>query len=170
MSLTLPLLKVAADSGASAAGAGILAVFYAFYFGMMGLFGLFYCLWFLVIIVIFILWLWMLIDCLKRENFRSENDKLLWAIIIVFAHGIGALLYYFLVKRKLDKEKPAEPEAKPQPVPESVPKQEGTIVPEKIAPEPKAEPATKPIQPELKPFSSASRVGSSRQRKAQPDA
>ena len=50
-------------------------------------------------LVIFGLWVWMLIDCAKREF----DEKLMWIIIIIFAGWIGAILYYFLVKRKLDK-------------------------------------------------------------------
>jgi len=44
-----------------------------------------------------IFWIWMLIDCLKRKNFK---DKLVWVIVLVFLNVVGAGLYYFLVKRK----------------------------------------------------------------------
>ena len=47
-------------------------------------------------ILIFVFWLWMLIDCLRRKF----KDKLLWVLVIIFAGIIGAILYYFLVKRK----------------------------------------------------------------------
>ncbi len=83
------------DGGAGAAIGGL--------FGLMSLIWAFYCVLIIVGIVVFILWLWMLIDCLKRENFTEPNDKLIWALVIIFASWIGALLYYFLVKRKLDK-------------------------------------------------------------------
>jgi len=55
---------------------------------------------FLMIIVfalIFIFWIWMLIDCLKR-NFKKENDKIVWVLVIIFLHIIGAIIYYFVVK------------------------------------------------------------------------
>ena len=48
-------------------------------------------------VLVFIFWIWMLIDCLARKKFE---DKLIWVIVILFLHVIGAILYYFLVKRK----------------------------------------------------------------------
>lgn len=44
-----------------------------------------------------VLWVWMLIDCLTKEP-SEGNDKLIWALVILFANGIGALIYY-LVRR-----------------------------------------------------------------------
>ncbi|MCE9613834.1 MAG: PLD nuclease N-terminal domain-containing protein [Lentisphaerae bacterium] len=44
-----------------------------------------------------ILWIWMIIDCATRE--KSEgNDKLIWILIIVLTHWIGARIY-LLVRR-----------------------------------------------------------------------
>lgn len=44
-----------------------------------------------------VLWIWMIIDCATKE--RSEgNDKLVWILIIVLTHWIGALIY-LLVRR-----------------------------------------------------------------------
>ncbi|SDF69014.1 Phospholipase_D-nuclease N-terminal [Methanolobus vulcani] len=42
-------------------------------------------------------WLWMLIDCATKEP-SEGNDKLIWIIVIVFTHVIGALVY-FVVRR-----------------------------------------------------------------------
>jgi hypothetical protein len=42
-------------------------------------------------------WLWMLIDCATKEP-TEGNDKLIWIIIIVFTHLLGALVY-FVVRR-----------------------------------------------------------------------
>jgi len=94
------ILKVAADSGASGAGAatGVMAAM----FGFMGVFWAFYCVLLIFALIVFVLWIWMLIDCLKREDFPNENDKVLWAIIMVLGGWIGALLYYILIKRKMD--------------------------------------------------------------------
>ena len=39
-------------------------------------------------------WVWMLIDCTKNEP-SEGNDKLIWVIIIVFTHLLGAAIYYF---------------------------------------------------------------------------
>ncbi len=52
----------------------------------------------------FVLWLWMLIDCLKRPDDRfaigGDYAKLIWVLVIIFVGFIGALIYYFLIKRK----------------------------------------------------------------------
>lgn len=44
-----------------------------------------------------IFWIWMLIDCIKRR-FRSDTTKIIWVLVIVFTHFIGALIYFFFVK------------------------------------------------------------------------
>ena len=44
-----------------------------------------------------ILWLWMLIDCATKEP-SEGNDKLIWIVIILLTHWIGALIY-LLVRR-----------------------------------------------------------------------
>jgi|GEM_PF-6613389 len=62
----------------------------------------------------FAIWLWLLIDCLRRNDYESENDKLLWAIVIIFAGILGAGIYYFLLKRK--KDLAVAPVAKGEPV------------------------------------------------------
>jgi prolipoprotein diacylglyceryltransferase len=46
----------------------------------------------------FIFWIFMLIDVIKR-NFKKENDKIMWILIVVLIGIIGALIYYFMVKR-----------------------------------------------------------------------
>jgi len=42
-----------------------------------------------------VFWVWMLIDCLTKES-SEGNDKLIWALVIVFTHCLGALIYYFV--------------------------------------------------------------------------
>ncbi|MBL7076369.1 MAG: PLDc_N domain-containing protein [Kiritimatiellae bacterium] len=39
-----------------------------------------------------IFWIWMLIDCATKEP-SEGNDKLIWVLIIVLTHWIGALIY-----------------------------------------------------------------------------
>ena len=50
----------------------------------------------LISIIGSVFWLWMLIDCLKRDF----KDKMLWVILLVFLNILGAILYFFFVKRK----------------------------------------------------------------------
>lgn len=42
-----------------------------------------------------IFWIWMLIDCATNEP-STGNDKIVWTLIIVFTHVLGALIYYFV--------------------------------------------------------------------------
>ena len=44
-----------------------------------------------------ILWIWMIIDCATKES-SEGNEKLIWILIILLTHWIGALIY-FLVRR-----------------------------------------------------------------------
>ena len=44
-----------------------------------------------------VLWIWMLIDCAVNEP-STGNDKIVWILVIVFTHGLGALIY-LLVRR-----------------------------------------------------------------------
>ena len=41
-------------------------------------------------------WIWMLVDCATREF----NDKVVWIIVLMFAGIIGAIVYYFVIKKK----------------------------------------------------------------------
>lgn len=41
-----------------------------------------------------VFWIWMLIDCLTSN--LPTTEKLIWAIVIVFTHIVGALIYYFV--------------------------------------------------------------------------
>ncbi len=51
------------------------------------------------VIALVVFWIWMLVDCLTRE-FDKESDKIVWAIVIIFVQLLGAIIYYFVVKRK----------------------------------------------------------------------
>jgi hypothetical protein len=42
-------------------------------------------------------WIWALFDCLFHEPTQG-NEKLIWIIVIVFTHVVGAILY-LLVRR-----------------------------------------------------------------------
>lgn len=44
-----------------------------------------------------VFWVWMLIECATKES-NEGNDKLVWILIIIFTHWIGALIY-LLVRR-----------------------------------------------------------------------
>ena len=44
-----------------------------------------------------IFWIWMIVDCATKEPAQS-NDKIVWILVIIFTHWVGALIY-FLVRR-----------------------------------------------------------------------
>ena len=50
-----------------------------------------------VALAFFAFWLWMLVDCATKEPSQG-NDKIIWILVIIFTHWIGALIYY-LVRR-----------------------------------------------------------------------
>jgi hypothetical protein len=60
---------------------------------------------FAVLVAFFIFWLLMLIDCAKRK-FATDGQKTVWIVIIVliqFLIPVGAIIYYFAVKRRARK-------------------------------------------------------------------
>jgi uncharacterized membrane protein len=80
--------------------------------GFAGLMGIFVCLYVLAFaagIFFFVVWIISLVDCAKRENLEfpspSDNSKVLWVLIIVLAGGVGAIIYYFLVMKKMPRKK-----------------------------------------------------------------
>lgn len=40
-------------------------------------------------------WIWMLVDCATKVPSQG-NEKLIWVLIIVLTHWIGAAIYYFV--------------------------------------------------------------------------
>ena len=53
-------------------------------------------------ILISIFWILMLIDCATGE-FKNKNDKIVWILVIILLHIIGAAVYYFVVKKSAKK-------------------------------------------------------------------
>jgi prolipoprotein diacylglyceryltransferase len=45
----------------------------------------------------FIFWIFMLVNCAKR-NFKNDNDRIVWLLIIILLGIIGAIVYYFAVE------------------------------------------------------------------------
>lgn len=52
----------------------------------------------LIGVAYFILWVFCLVDVL-RSNFKDQNMKLIWVVILLFAHGLGPIAYLILGKR-----------------------------------------------------------------------
>lgn len=66
----------------------------------MKIFGLGVGFFVLLGIACFIIWLWLLIDCIKRD-FPKPNDKIMWILLLIFIPAIGVMIYYFAVKKKM---------------------------------------------------------------------
>ena len=74
--------------------------------GIFAAFGLMWVVVILLFIVAFALsiaamvfWIFMLVDCAKRD-FKNESDKVVWILVIALLNWIGALIYYIVVKRQ----------------------------------------------------------------------
>lgn len=92
-----------ADTAATAAGAG-LGIGMLIIWGLMMIVGIF----------LFIFWILMVIDTFKRTNWKQESDKTLWIILVIVLGYLGAIIYYFAIKRPLDKGGKTTPPAQPQ--------------------------------------------------------
>jgi uncharacterized RDD family membrane protein YckC len=53
----------------------------------------------LVAVAAFVFWIWMLIDALRNKGL-SDTEKLVWVLVIVFLHFLGALIYFFVARSK----------------------------------------------------------------------
>lgn len=42
-------------------------------------------------------WIWMIVDCAKRK-FKNDTEKIIWILVIVFAHWFGSLVYFIVIK------------------------------------------------------------------------
>lgn len=63
----------------------------------------FYCIIGITVISLYILWIVMLLDVIKRD-FKNENDKMMWIVILALTQIVGAIIYFFMVK-SADKKK-----------------------------------------------------------------
>jgi hypothetical protein len=45
----------------------------------------------------FVLWLYCLIDVI-RSNFKDQNMKIIWVVILLFAHVLGPIAYLILAR------------------------------------------------------------------------
>ncbi|MEK6933277.1 MAG: PLDc N-terminal domain-containing protein [Nanoarchaeota archaeon] len=51
----------------------------------------------IILILLLAFWIWMIIDCAKR-NFKNNTEKIIWIVIIGVIGWIGALVYYIVIK------------------------------------------------------------------------
>ncbi len=101
----LLIVVVAGCTAEDAVGAG-LSVFLIVCFGVLGLVGLF----------LFIVWIVAIVDVAKRGNDEfpnaTDNTKTIWLVVLIvtFVLGMGlswiaAIVYYFMVMKKMPRKK-----------------------------------------------------------------
>lgn len=62
----------------------------------------------LLIIASFVFWIIMLVDALQRTNWPHEDQRTLWLVILIASffvqlNWVAGLIYYFAIKRPLDR-------------------------------------------------------------------
>lgn len=62
------------------------------------LFSLFFLILIVLFILLFVFWIYMIVDCAKRR-FSNETDKVIWILILVLLGWLGAIIYYFVIKK-----------------------------------------------------------------------
>lgn len=53
-----------------------------------------------VLLFIFIFWVKMLINAIRRDFGGNSSEKLIWVLVILILGPLGAIIYYFMIKRK----------------------------------------------------------------------
>ena len=51
----------------------------------------------LIALLVLVFWIWMIIDCAKR-NFFNSTEKIIWIIGIVIFGWVGALVYLLVIR------------------------------------------------------------------------
>jgi hypothetical protein len=52
-------------------------------------------------IALFAFWIWMLIHAITNKGL-TDVEKLIWVLVVIFLHALGALIYFFVGKPKGD--------------------------------------------------------------------
>ncbi len=79
-----------ADPGTAVGG--IAAILFMMFFVFLWL------IFFAVAILGTIFWIFMIVDVAKRK-FKNDNDRVLWLLVVILAGVVGAIIYYFVIKR-----------------------------------------------------------------------
>ena len=73
--------------------------------GLAGVWICFIVIFWLAGLFLFVVWIIMLVDCIKRDNSEfpnaGESTKTMWLLIVILTSGIGAIIYYFMVRKKM---------------------------------------------------------------------
>lgn len=50
-------------------------------------------------ILIFVFWIWMLVNAITNSRL-SGTEKIVWVLVIIFLHALGALIYFLVGRNK----------------------------------------------------------------------
>jgi len=67
--------------------------------GALAGFGVFALLIMAIGIAVAVFWIWALIDAI-RNRALSDNERLIWILVIIFTTWIGALIYLLVGRKK----------------------------------------------------------------------
>ena len=65
--------------------------------GLMGLLALLAMA--VVVLAAFAFWIWMLIHAITNKGL-TDTEKIIWVLVVLFLHGLGALIYFFIGRPK----------------------------------------------------------------------
>jgi len=49
-------------------------------------------------VLAFAFWIWMIVDCVTRK-FKSNTEKIVWILVILFATWVGSIVYFVAIKK-----------------------------------------------------------------------
>ena len=52
-----------------------------------------------IALALFVFWIWMLIHAITNKGL-SDGEKIIWVLVVIFLHALGALLYFLLGRPK----------------------------------------------------------------------
>jgi hypothetical protein len=50
-------------------------------------------------LLLLVFWIWMLIDCVRNQRL-SDNERVVWTIVIALTHALGAFIYLLAGRNK----------------------------------------------------------------------
>jgi Phospholipase_D-nuclease N-terminal len=54
----------------------------------------------LLALVTTVFWIWMIVDCATSRSLTG-TDKVVWLLVIIFLHFVGALIYYLVGRNRV---------------------------------------------------------------------
>ncbi|WP_456321897.1 PLDc N-terminal domain-containing protein [Palaeococcus sp. (in: euryarchaeotes)] len=63
---------------------------------MFVFFGIFMVFWLVGLLAM----LWVIYDVLTKQKAMPDTEKLIWVIVAIFLNWIGAIIYFFVIKRE----------------------------------------------------------------------